>query len=47
MNFLKPLDHLTKTLNLSNNDFIRTTEPRHFKSVNEIWNKLVILVIFI
>jgi len=32
---------LTKTLNLSNDDFIRTTESRHFKSVIEIWNKLV------
>tara|TARA_Y100001958_G_C21241453_1_gene569312 strand:- start:1059 stop:2600 length:1542 start_codon:yes stop_codon:yes gene_type:complete len=32
---------LTKTLNLTNNDFIRTTESRHFKSVNEIWNRLV------
>ena len=32
---------LTKLLNLSNNDFIRTTEKRHFKSVNEIWNRLV------
>ena len=32
---------LTKTLNLTNNDFIRTTEPRHFKSVNEIWKRLV------
>ena len=32
---------LTKILNLSNNDFIRTTEPRHIKSVNEIWNRLV------
>ncbi len=32
---------LTKILNLSNNDFIRTTEKRHFKSVNEIWNRLV------
>jgi len=31
---------LTKTLNLTNNDFIRTTEPRHFKSVNEIWKRL-------
>ena len=31
---------LTKTLNLSNDDFIRTTESRHFKSVNEIWNRL-------
>ena len=32
---------LTNTLNLSNNDFIRTTEPRHFKSVNEIWKRLI------
>ena len=32
---------LTKTLNLTNNDFIRTTEPRHHKSVKEIWNRLI------
>ena len=32
---------LTKTLNLSNDDFIRTTENRHLKSVQEIWNRLV------
>ena len=32
---------LTKTLNLSNDDFIRTTEKRHYKSVVEIWNRLV------
>ena len=32
---------LTKTLNLTNDDFIRTTEARHYKSVNEIWNRLV------
>jgi len=32
---------LTKILNLSNNDFIRTTEKRHHKSVIEIWNRLV------
>ena len=32
---------LTKTLNLSNDDFIRTTEHRHHKSVIELWNKLV------
>ena len=32
---------LSKTLNLSNNDFIRTTEKRHHKAVNEIWNRLV------
>ena len=32
---------LTKKLNLSNDDFIRTTEKRHYKSVNELWNRLV------
>ena len=32
---------LTKKLNLSNDDFIRTTEKRHYKSVIEIWNKLI------
>jgi len=32
---------LTKTLNLSNDDFIRTTEKRHYKSVIDIWNRLV------
>ena len=32
---------LTKTLNLSNDDFIRTTETRHHKAVLEIWNRLV------
>jgi methionyl-tRNA synthetase len=32
---------LTKTLNLSNDDFIRTTEQRHYKSVLEIWKRLV------
>ena len=32
---------LTKILNLSNNDFIRTTEKRHYSSVEELWNKLV------
>ena len=31
---------LTKILNLSNNDFIRTTEKRHHKSVEDLWNKL-------
>ena len=31
---------LTKTLNLSNSDFIRTTEERHYKSVKEIWQRL-------
>jgi len=32
---------LTKKLNLSNNDFIRTTEKRHYKSVEELWKRLV------
>ena len=32
--------NLTKTLNLSNDDFIRTTEKRHFKSVEYLWNQL-------
>ena len=32
---------LTKILNLSNNDFIRTTEKRHYSSVEDLWNKLV------
>ena len=31
---------LTKSLNLSNNDFIRTTEKRHHKAVTAIWKKL-------
>ena len=31
---------LTKTLNLSNDDFIRTTESRHRKSVIDIWSRL-------
>ncbi len=31
---------LSKILNLSNNDFIRTTEKRHFKSVQNLWNIL-------
>ena len=28
-------------MKLTNNDFIRTTEQRHFKSVEEIWKRLV------
>ena len=31
---------LTKTLNLSNNDFIRTTEKRHHNSVQKLWSIL-------
>ena len=37
----KTFRSLTNTLKLSNDDFIRTTEPRHFKSVNEIWSRLI------
>ena len=37
----KTFKSLTKKLNLSNNDFIRTTEPRHHNSVTEIWNRLI------
>jgi len=32
---------LSIQLNLSNDDFIRTTEERHKKSVNELWKRLV------
>ena len=31
---------LSKILNLSNNDFIRTTEARHKKSVENLWKVL-------
>ncbi len=36
----KTFKDLSKTLNLSNTDFIRTTENRHKKSVQYIWNEL-------
>jgi len=36
----KTFRDLSKTLNLSNNDFIRTTEKRHTKSVQNLWNIL-------
>ena len=32
---------LTKKLNLSNDDFIRTTEKRHYKAVNDLWSRLL------
>ncbi len=32
---------LSHTLNLSNTDFIRTTENRHKKTVQYLWNELV------
>tara|TARA_Y100000590_G_scaffold274281_1_gene307974 strand:+ start:16844 stop:18379 length:1536 start_codon:yes stop_codon:yes gene_type:complete len=37
----KVFKELTYTLNLSNDDFIRTTENRHFDAVKDLWNKLV------
>ena len=36
----KSFKDLSKTLNLTNNDFIRTTEDRHKKSVQFLWNEL-------
>ncbi len=36
----KTFEDLTKTLNLSNTDFIRTTEDRHKTSVQNLWNIL-------
>ncbi len=36
----KTFEDLTKTLNLSNTDFIRTTEDRHKISVQNLWNIL-------
>jgi methionyl-tRNA synthetase len=32
---------LLPALNVANDDFIRTTEPRHIKSVQEIWRRLI------
>ena len=36
----KTFKDLSKTLNLSNTDFIRTTENRHKESVQYLWNEL-------
>tara|TARA_B100001173_G_scaffold286086_1_gene273487 strand:+ start:2064 stop:3602 length:1539 start_codon:yes stop_codon:yes gene_type:complete len=36
----KTFRNLSKTLNLSNTDFIRTTEERHIKSVQNLWKIL-------
>ena len=36
----KTFKDLSKLLNLSNNDFIRTTEKRHHKSVDHLWKIL-------
>ncbi len=37
----KTFEDLTKTLNLTNTDFIRTTEVRHKKAVQYLWSQLV------
>jgi len=37
----KTFRDLTKTLNLTNTDFIRTTEDRHKKTVQYLWNQLL------
>ena len=39
-NISKTFKNLTKILNLSNDDFIRTTESRHKKSASNIWKLL-------
>ena len=36
----KTFRNLSKILNLTNTDFIRTTEERHKKSVQSLWNEL-------
>ena len=36
----KTFRDLSKTLNLTNTDFIRTTEKRHKLSVQHLWNEL-------
>jgi methionyl-tRNA synthetase len=37
----KVFKELATKLNLSNDDFIRTTEKRHHDAVNDIWNRLI------
>ena len=39
-NISQTFKDLSKTLNLTNTDFIRTTEKRHLKSVQYLWNEL-------
>ena len=38
---VKRFQNLWEILNISNNDFIRTTEERHRKAVEEIFNKII------
>ena len=40
-NISKIFKNLSKSLNLSNDDFIRTTEERHYKAVQFLWDKLM------
>jgi len=40
-NISKVFKDLTKKLNLSNDDFIRTTEKRHHLAVHDLWNRLI------
>ena len=40
-NISKIFKNLSKSLNLSNDDFIRTTEDRHYKAVQFLWDRLV------
>ena len=39
-NISKIFKDLSKSLNLSNDDFIRTTEERHYKAVQFLWDRL-------
>lgn len=39
-NVVDGIKKLWKTMEISNDDFIRTTEPRHMKRVQKIWEKL-------
>jgi methionyl-tRNA synthetase len=32
---------LAKAMNFSNDDFIRTTEPRHIRACQAIWQRLI------
>ena len=40
MKLVKHLENLSEILNLSNTDFIRTTEERHKKTVQHLWSQL-------
>ncbi len=40
-NIVSGIKDLWKTMEISNDDFIRTTEPRHMRRVQAIWDKMV------